>query len=66
MPPLSRNHLYYGDNLPNLRRYIDDSSVDSLYVDPSFNPNPNANILFKGQDDNRAAAQIKALTDTWR
>lgn len=60
------NHLYYGDNLPVLRRYIDDESVDLIYIDPPFNSNASYNILFKGQDGGRAAAQIKAFTDTWR
>ncbi len=60
------NYLYYGDNLPILRRYIDDESVDLVYIDPPFNSNASYNILFKGQDGNRAAAQIKAFTDTWR
>ncbi len=63
---MSRNYLYYGDNLPILRRYIDDESVDLIYIDPPFNSNASYNILFKGQDGNRAAAQIKAFTDTWR
>ena len=32
MPPNnSENTLYYGDNLPLLREYIADSSVDLIY-----------------------------------
>lgn len=61
-----RNALYYGDNLTILRRYIRDESVDLIYIDPPFNSNANYNILFKEQDGSRAAAQIKAFTDTWR
>jgi len=30
------NTLYYGDNLDILRRYIDDESVDLVYLDPPF------------------------------
>ncbi len=60
------NYLYYGDNLPVLRHYIDDESVDLVYIDPPFNSNTDYNLLFKGQDGNRAAAQIKAFSDTWR
>ncbi len=60
------NALYYGDNLPVLRRYVRDESVDLIYIDPPFNSNANYNILFKDQDGARAAAQIKAFTDTWR
>jgi len=29
--------LYYGDNLEILRRYIEDESVDLVYLDPPFN-----------------------------
>ncbi len=60
------NALYYGDNLPVLRRYVRDESVDLIYIDPPFNSNANYNILFKDQAGTRAAAQIKAFTDTWR
>ena len=35
------NHLYYGDNLDILRRYINDETVDLLYLDPPFNSNAN-------------------------
>ncbi len=31
------NTLYYGDNLDILRRYVDDESVDLVYLDPPFN-----------------------------
>jgi site-specific DNA-methyltransferase (adenine-specific) len=60
------NRLYYGDNLSILNRYIDDASVDLVYIDPPFNSNASYNILFKEQSGKRAAAQIKAFTDTWR
>lgn len=60
------NYLYYGDNLPVLRRYIDDESVDLIYIDPPFNSSASYNVLFKGQDGKRSASQIKAFTDTWR
>jgi 16S rRNA G966 N2-methylase RsmD len=33
------NLLYYGDNLDILRRYVDDESVDLIYLDPPFNSN---------------------------
>ena len=60
------NYLYYGDNLPVLRRYIEAKTVDFVYIDPPFNSDAGYNLLFKGQDSNRAAAQIKAFSDTWR
>src|SRR5436190_9242086 len=62
----SCNTLYYGDNLDILRRYIDDESVDLIYLDPPFNSNADYNVLFAEQDGTRAAAQIKAFKDTWR
>jgi site-specific DNA-methyltransferase (adenine-specific) len=60
------NLLYYGDNLPVLRQYIADNSVDLIYLDPPFQSNRDYNVLFTGQDGTRAAAQIKAFEDTWR
>ncbi len=32
-----KNKLFFGDNLDILRRHIPDSSVDLVYLDPSFN-----------------------------
>ena len=40
------NTLYDGDNLDILRRYIDDESVDLIYLDPPFNSNADYNLLF--------------------
>ena len=60
------NYLYYGDNLPILRRYIDDESVDLVYIDPPFNSNLGYNVLFKEQNGKRAAGQMKTFSDTWQ
>ena len=60
------NTLYYGDNLEVLRRYVDDESVDLIYLDPPFNSNATYNVLFKEQTGQQSDAQIKAFTDTWR
>ncbi len=43
----STNTLYYGDNLAILRDYIEDESVDLIYLDPPFNSNATYNVLFK-------------------
>lgn len=59
------NLLYYGDNLEILRRYIDDESVDLVYLDPPFNSNATYNVLFAEKDASKASAQIKAFEDTW-
>lgn len=32
------NHLYYGDNLDVLRRYVGDATVDLVYLDPPSSP----------------------------
>ena len=59
------NHLYYGDNLDVLRRYIKDESVDLVYLDPPFNSNATYNVLFAEHSGEKAASQIKAFEDTW-
>lgn len=63
---MADNHLYYGDNLDILRRYVKDESVDLIYLDPPFKSNQDYNVLFAEQDGSRSAAQIKAFKDTWR
>ncbi|HEX7375878.1 MAG TPA: restriction endonuclease [Pirellulales bacterium] len=60
------NTLFYGDNLPVLRRYVGDESVDLVYLDPPFNSDQDYNVLFAEQDGSRSAAQIKAFGDTWQ
>jgi DNA modification methylase len=57
--------LYYGDNLDVLRRYVDDESVDLIYLDPPFNSSKDYNVLFLEHDGTRSAAQVKAFKDTW-
>ena len=32
-----KNKLYFGDNLDIMRKYIEDESVDLIYLDPPFN-----------------------------
>ncbi len=39
------NHLYYGDNLDIMRRYIKDETVDLVYLDPPFNSSRNYNVM---------------------
>jgi len=59
------NQLYYGDNLDILRRYIQDETVDLVYLDPPFNSNATYNVLFAEHNGTKAAAQIQAFEDTW-
>ena len=60
------NALYYGDNLPVLREYVADESVDLIYLDPPFNSNASYNVLFKERSGEESAAQITAFEDIWR
>jgi 16S rRNA G966 N2-methylase RsmD len=48
-----------------LRRYIENESVDLVYLDPSFKSDQDYNILFAERNGSQAAAQIKAFEDTW-
>lgn len=43
---MKKNLLYYGDNLYILRRYIEDETVDLIYLDPPFKSNQDYNVLF--------------------
>jgi DNA modification methylase len=63
---MAENVLYYGDNLDILHRYIEDETVDLIYLDPPFKSEQDYNVLFAEQNGSRAAAQIKAFEDTWR
>lgn len=60
------NKLFYGDNLDILRNYIQDESVDLVYLDPPFNSNANYNVLFSQQNGSQSSAQIQAFEDTWQ
>jgi len=62
---LPRNTLFYGDNLDILREYVDNESVDLIYLDPPFNSNRSYNVLFKDESGHEADAQITAFEDTW-
>lgn len=59
------NTLYYGDNLPVLRQYVPDESVDLIYLDPPFNSNRSYNVLYREESGTEADAQITAFDDTW-
>src|SRR3990167_2199491 len=62
---MTKNRLYYGDNLDILRRYIPDESVDLVYLDPPFNSNATYNVIFKDESGRKSDAQITAFDDTW-
>lgn len=63
-----KNNLFYGDNLLVLRRKIQDSSIDLIYLDPPFQSGRDYNILFQHrqqEDLGDINPQIMAFTDTW-
>jgi len=66
VPPMNR--LFYGDNLDVLRRDIQASTVDLIYLDPPFNSNRSYNVIFNRHDttNDADAAQIHAFDDTWQ
>ena len=62
---MNSNSLYYGDNLDILRSYVQDESVDLVYLDPPFKSDQTYNVLFQEKDGTQSASQIKAFGDTW-
>lgn len=60
------NTLYYGDNLEILKRYVEDKSIDLVYLDPPFKSDRDYNVLFAEQNGTGSVAQIKAFSDTWK
>jgi len=62
---MAENFLFYGDNLEILSRYINDETIDLIYLDPPFKSNQDYNVLFKEQNGSRSSAQIHAFEDTW-
>lgn len=59
------NLLFYGDNLDILRRYVEDESVDLVYLDPPFKSQQDYNVLFEDRSGDLSEAQIHAFEDTW-
>ncbi len=51
-----KNKLYYGDNLDIMREYIDDESVDLIYLDPPFNSKASYNVLFQEKNGTESGA----------
>ena len=64
-PTIAANTLFYGDNLPILREYIPDESIDLVYLDPPFNSNRSYNVLFRDESGKEPEAQIEAFEDAW-
>lgn len=62
---LSKNTLFYGDNLPILREHLADESIDLIYLDPPFNSNRSYNVLFKNEQGKEPESSIQAFEDAW-
>jgi len=62
---ITNNTLFYGDNLPIMREYLADETVDLIYLDPPFNSSRSYNVLYKDESGAEAEAQIVAFEDTW-
>jgi len=65
MNPVTKNTLFYGDNLKILREHIPAESADLIYLDPPFNSNRNYDVLFKEESREDSESQITAFEDTW-
>ncbi len=62
---ITKNTLFYGDNLPVIREYLADETIDLIYLDPPFNSSRSYNVLYKDESGAEAEAQIVAFEDTW-
>ncbi|HBV85535.1 MAG TPA: modification methylase [Desulfosporosinus sp.] len=60
-----KNKFYFGDNLVVLRSYVQDESIDLIYLDPPFNSKANYNVFFSETSGEHSAAQVTAFNDTW-
>ena len=58
---MAENALYYGDNLDILRRYIQDETIDLVYLDPPFKSKHWAAVL---REDNVGAASYPSNRTT--
>ena len=61
---MEKNKLYYGDNLESCASYIQDESVDLIYLDPPFNSRRITTSCSPKRTD-APASQITAFEDTW-
>lgn len=62
---IEKNTLFYGDNLDILRDYIEDGSIDLIYLDPPFRKQKKYNIIYPEPNGSPSEAQTIAYADTW-
>jgi site-specific DNA-methyltransferase (adenine-specific) len=58
-------HLAIGDNLHILRRFVDEESIDLIYLDPPFNSNRAYSLIFRDPARGHSEAQAVAFKDQW-
>lgn len=56
------NRIYLGDNLPIMRRHIEDESVDLIYLDPPFN----SQATYSLSRNSAGEGQRLAFEDSWK
>jgi len=59
-PEMKTNVLYYGDNLEVMHRYIDDDSIDLIYIDPPFFSSKQYEIIYGD------AKEVRMFEDRWK
>lgn len=61
---ITKNHLYYGDNL-TIMRNMPSMCVDLIYLDPPFNSQRNYNLIYKKLTGQPVPEQEEAFCDAW-
>lgn len=59
------NILYYGDNLTIMQNYMNNGSVDLIYLDPPFNSQRNYNLIYEKLTGHPVPEQEEAFCDAW-
>ncbi|MBM3143176.1 MAG: hypothetical protein FJ005_09105 [Chloroflexi bacterium] len=57
---MKTNVLYYGDNLEVMHRFIDDNSIDLIYIDPPFFSSKAYEIIYGD------AKEVRMFEDRWK
>jgi hypothetical protein len=62
-----KNKLYFGDNLKILRDYVDDASVDLIYLDPACAGRPpfNSSATYPSADGFREKTGEESAAQQW-
>ena len=61
----NENKLYYGDCLDVMKKYVQNNSIDLIYLDPPFNSNRVYNMFYKNRTGHPLPEQTEAFWDTW-